>query len=120
MSKLPSRFIKFRDEHPQVFTAYEALGKAAAAEGPLGKKEISLVKLAIAAGARMEGAVHSHTRRALEAGASPEEIRQVIILTVTTIGFPAMMANLSWVDDVLAKNADTAKDISASSPGVNE
>ena len=101
MGKLPSRYLKFQEEHPQVFASYEALGKAAAAEGPLSRKEIALVKLAIAAGARMEGAVHSHTRRALEAGATPEEIRQVIILTVTTLGFPAMMANLSWVDEIL-------------------
>ncbi|MBX9572510.1 MAG: carboxymuconolactone decarboxylase family protein [Candidatus Obscuribacterales bacterium] len=103
MSKLPSRFIRFQQEHPAVFEAYEALGKAAGEDGPLGKKEIALIKLAIAAGAKMEGAVHSHTRRALEAGNSPAEIRQVIVLSVTTLGFPSMMANLSWVDEILAK-----------------
>lgn len=107
MSKLPGRFLKFKDNYPNIFQAYESLGIAAAEAGPLNKKEISLVKLGIAAGAKMEGAVHSHTRRALEAGASPEEIRQVALLAVTTLGFPTMMAVLSWIDDTL--NGDSKK-----------
>ena len=98
---MPGRFIRFKDDHPKVFAAYESLGKSVAEAGPLSKKEIALVKLAIAAGAKMEGAVHSHTRRALEAGANKDEIRQVILLCVTTLGFPSMMANLSWVDEIL-------------------
>ncbi len=100
--KLPGRYLQFQQSHPEVFAAYDRLGKAAAASGPLGKKEAALVKLALAAGARMEGAVHSHCRRALEAGVTADEIRHAIILSVTTLGFPAMMATLSWVDDVLA------------------
>jgi alkylhydroperoxidase/carboxymuconolactone decarboxylase family protein YurZ len=52
-------------------------------------------------GARHEGAVHSHTRKALEAGCRPAEIRHAVLLSVTTMGFPNMMAALSWVDDVL-------------------
>lgn len=101
MSKLPKRFINFQKNYPQVFEAYESLGKAVTVSGPLGKKEIALVKLGIACGARLEGGVHAHARRALEAGVSPEEIRQVVLLSTTTIGFPSMMACLSWVDDVL-------------------
>jgi alkylhydroperoxidase/carboxymuconolactone decarboxylase family protein YurZ len=62
------------------------------------------VKLALAVGARLEGAVHSHTRRAVEAGCSADEIRHVILLSTTTIGFPSMMATFSWVDDVLEKS----------------
>jgi len=49
----------------------------------------------------MKGAVHSHCRRALESAATPEEIRHVVLLTVTTLGFPSMMACLSWVDETL-------------------
>ncbi len=109
MSKLPSRFLKFQEEYPQVFDAYELLGKTAAEEGPLKLREIALVKLGIASGARMEGAVRSHTRRALESGATVEEIRHVIILTVTTLGFPSMMANLSWVDEILSEHREEEK-----------
>jgi 4-carboxymuconolactone decarboxylase len=70
--------------------------------GALPARYLALAKLAIALGARMEGAVHSHTRRALEAGCTPGEIRHVVLLATTTIGFPAMMSVMSWVEDVLA------------------
>jgi 4-carboxymuconolactone decarboxylase len=101
--KLPGRYLQFQQAHPEVFAAYDQLGKAAATGGPLQQREVALVKLALAAGARLEGAVHSHCRRALEAGVTPDEIRHVIILSVTTVGFPSMMATLSWVDDVLSQ-----------------
>lgn len=105
MSKLPSRFVKFQGTYPELFAAYEELGKQASTAGPLDKKQVALIKLGIAAGARMEGAVHSHCRRALEAGATPAEIRHAMLLAVTTLGFPSMMACLSWVDETL----DTAE-----------
>jgi len=101
MSTLPPRFRKFQTSYPELFAAYEELGKQAASAGPLDKKQIALIKLGIAAGARMEGGVHAHCRRALDAGATREEIRHAILLTVTTIGFPSMMAALSWVDEIL-------------------
>ncbi len=97
----PARYLKFQKAYPKIFRAYAALGAATQEAGPVSKKTRALVKLAIALGARMEGAVHSHTRRALEAGCTPEEIRHVVLLATTTIGFPAMMSVMSWVDDVL-------------------
>ena len=84
-----------------MFKAYRDLGNAVSEAGPLDLKMRELVRLAIMVGARHEGAVHSHTRRALEAGCTPEEIRQAVLLAVTSIGFPNMMAAMSWVDDVL-------------------
>lgn len=100
-SRPPQRFLKFGHDFPEVMAAYEALGSAAHEAGPLDVKSRALVKLGIAAGARLEGAVHSHARRALREGCTPGEIRHAILLTVTTIGFPAMMAAMSWVDDEL-------------------
>ena len=101
MSGLPSFYSEFRREHPEVAGAYETLGEAARAAGPLPPREIELVKLALAAGARLEGGVHSHARRALEAGATAEELRQVPLLAITTLGFPAAMAVRALVEDVL-------------------
>lgn len=98
---LPKRFVRFRNDHPQLAAALDALGTAAAGAGPLDQKSVELLRLAIAVGAQQEGGVHSHTRRALEAGASAEEIRHVALLAITGIGFPNAMAALSWVDDVL-------------------
>jgi alkylhydroperoxidase/carboxymuconolactone decarboxylase family protein YurZ len=99
--KLPKRFLQFQQDYPEVFRAYKSLGASTRAAGPLDSKRRALVGLAIAIGARHEGAVHSHVRKALEAGLKPGEIRHAALLSVTTIGFPNMMAAMSWVDDVL-------------------
>lgn len=101
--KLPGRYVQFQKRYPKLFAAYDALGNASAEAGPLNGKERALVKLALAIGGQMEGAVHSHTRRAIEAGCTGDEIRHVALLAVTTLGFPTMMKTLSWVDDVLDK-----------------
>lgn len=102
--KLPGRYVQFQKRYPKLFQAYDALGNASAESGPLAGKERALVKLALAIGGQMEGAVHSHTRRALEAGCNAEEIRHVALLAVTTLGFPTMMKTSSWIDDVIAKS----------------
>jgi alkylhydroperoxidase/carboxymuconolactone decarboxylase family protein YurZ len=47
--------------------------------------------------------VHSAVRHAKEAGILDSEIRHVIVLSITTIGFPRAMAAMSWADDVLRK-----------------
>jgi alkylhydroperoxidase/carboxymuconolactone decarboxylase family protein YurZ len=44
--------------------------------------------------------VHSHARRARAAGATPEEIQHAVIALTSTIGFPNVMAALSWIKDV--------------------
>jgi 4-carboxymuconolactone decarboxylase len=105
MPKIPGWYKEQRTRYPKVLEAYEELGEACRTSGPLDGKTLALVKLAIAIGARLEGAVHSHVRRSLEAGATIEECRHVVLLATTTIGFPAMMAALSWVEDV-AKGGD--------------
>jgi AhpD family alkylhydroperoxidase len=106
MSKLPKRFTQFLEKYPDVGKAYVAFGQATANAGPLDSLTRELVKLGVAVGARQEGGVHSHARKALEAGATAEQIRHAVILSATTIGFPNMMAALSWVDDVLDKSDD--------------
>jgi len=100
----PKFFRRFLENYPEVGKAYQALGEAARAAGPLSEREVALVKLGMSIGLRHEGAVHAHTRRALEAGLSPEELRHAVLLGVTTIGFPSTMAALSWVEDVLQRN----------------
>ena len=100
-NKLPARYLQFQKRYPKVFASYNALGAATGGAGPLTGKTRALVKLAIAIGGQMEGATHSHTRRALEAGCNAEEIRHVALLSTTTLGFPSMMKTLGWVDDVL-------------------
>jgi len=100
--KLPSAYRRFAAEHPRITAAYEELGDACLGGGPLDRKTAELVKIGIAAGARLEGGVHAHVRKALDAGASPDEIRHAIRLALTTVGFPTMMTTLSWANDVLS------------------
>ncbi|MFZ6033982.1 MAG: carboxymuconolactone decarboxylase family protein [Melioribacter sp.] len=101
MSQIPKRYLKFTEDYPEVAKAYESLGDAVHSAGPLDEKTRALIKLAISTGARLEGAVHSHARKALKAGCAPEEMRQVALLSLPTIGLPSMMAALSWIDDIL-------------------
>lgn len=100
MAKIPGWYSEQKKRYPKLLGAYESLGEACRTAGPLEGKTLALIKLAVAVGARLEGAVHSHTRRSVEAGATIDECRHVVLLATTTIGFPAMMAALSWVEDV--------------------
>jgi len=101
MARLPKAYENFKKAYPKIWQAYDRLGAAVHHGGPLEKKNRELIKLAMAIGARLEGAVHSHTRRALEAGATAEEICHVVLLGVTTLGFPHTVASLTWVEDDL-------------------
>jgi 4-carboxymuconolactone decarboxylase len=46
----------------------------------------------------------SHTRKALAAGATPDEIAHAVLPALTTTGFPNMMAAMGWVDEVLKEH----------------
>ncbi len=100
---IPSSYTALRAQLPEVMAAYEALGEACAAAGPLDAKTVALVKLGISLSAGLEGAAHSHARKALEAGCTKEELLHVATLCTPTIGFPAMMRGRKWVQDVVGK-----------------
>ena len=103
MPTLPNQYRGIWKKYAKLMKAVESLGKAAKESGPLSLKHSHLIQLAAAAAIQSEGSVHSHTRRAREAGAKPEEIRHAVVLLTSTIGFPRVSAALSWVDDVLGK-----------------
>ena len=87
--------------YPEVFAALENLGTTIRDVGPLDEKTSHLIQLAAAAAAKSEGSVHSHTKRALKAGATQEEIYHCLLLLISTVGFPQAMAAISWCRDVL-------------------
>ena len=86
--------------YPEVFAALENLGTTIRDVGPLDEKTSHLIQLAAAAAAKSEGSVHSHTRRAIKAGATQEEVYHCLLLLVSTVGFPQAMAALSWCRDI--------------------
>jgi AhpD family alkylhydroperoxidase len=101
MSKLPKQHVSITKRFKKILTAVNNLGKATQHAGPIDKKTAQLIKLSAASAIRSEGSVHSHTRRALEAGATTEEIYHTILLLTTVIGFPTVSAALSWADDII-------------------
>ncbi len=109
MRKAPIRFQEFTKKYPRIATAYENLAGECHKLGPLNERERCLVKLGVAAGSHMEGSVHSQVRKALDIGMQPDEVRHAILLSMTSIGFPRMMAALTWAEDVLKEEISKGK-----------
>lgn len=105
MAKYPKNYTWIYSRFGKAMKAHQKLGEELLAVGPLKKKQAHLVQLAAAAASRSEGAVHSHVRRALEAGAKPDEIYHALVLLVSTIGFPAVSAALSWAREIIEKKS---------------
>lgn len=99
---LPETVESFSASFAPVWQAFQKLGDECHGAGPLDDRVRRLVKVGIAA-AQSGGAVHSAVRHAKAAGIPAEEIRHVIVLSITTIGFPRAMAAMSWADDILRK-----------------
>ena len=97
----PNHYERIRGEFPDVIAALEQLGNAVGTAGPLDARTTHLIQLVAGAAIHSEGAVHSHARRALAAGATDAQIRHALVAVTSTIGFPTVTAALSWVDDVL-------------------
>lgn len=94
--KVPGTYKAFISRFPDIGKAHEMAAQAALQAGPLDKKHCELVKIGISLGAGLESALKSHVRRAMEAGASHEEIEQAILLGMNTVGFPSTVAGWSW------------------------
>ena len=100
-TELPGSYRKLKSSQKDLVEAYEKLGEACAEAGPLTERERALVKIGISTGARLEGGLHSHVRKALEAGVEPEAIRHAVYLALPTLGLPSMMMASTWVEDIL-------------------
>jgi len=103
MGYLPEIYREFNKQFPEVAKAYDVLAASCHQWGPLDEKTRRLIKLGIAIGLSSEGAVRSHSRRALQEGISPDELRHTVLMALTTAGFPAMIASMKWVEEVIEK-----------------
>jgi len=102
---LPEIYLSFRERYPHVAGALDTVGESVDQAGPLDARQRALVRLGIAVGALAEGAVRSNARKALATGATPEEIAHVAVLAISVRGFPAAIAGLGWIDEVLETEA---------------
>ena len=98
---LPSGAGELARRHPEIWESYAQLGRRCADAGPLDASTRHLIKIALAAGAGSEGAVHSHVRRGLAEGLTGDQVRHIALLAVTTLGLPGAVRTMTWIDDML-------------------
>ena len=101
MTKYTNNYDWLLNRFGQVIEKHQELGKSLREAGPIDEEDSQLIQLGAAAAIRAEGAVHSHVKRALKAGATPDEIYHALLLLMSTIGFPATAAALSWARDII-------------------
>jgi alkylhydroperoxidase/carboxymuconolactone decarboxylase family protein YurZ len=95
----PKPWRRISDRYPAVVEAYDSLREACNAAGPLDASTIALLKLGVSIGAGANRTVHMHAKKALRAGAAPEALRQIALVALPTIGLPAALDALRWVDE---------------------
>ena len=98
-SRRPRSWEQFSRRFPAVVAAYESLRGACDQAGPLKESTVALVKLAVSVGSGAERTVHIHAKKALRAGADPDALRQIVIVALPTIGLPAALDAMRWVDE---------------------
>lgn len=103
MVKYPKNYVMIQRKFPDLMKAHEEAGRLAKEAGPIDAKSGNLIQLAACVALRSEGGVHSHARRAMQAGASKDEIYHAIALLINTVGFPIAAAAFSWVNDLFGK-----------------
>lgn len=103
-SALPQTFKDFVAKYPVLGEAHQRVGREVEALGPLDAKTCSLVKIGICLGAGLESALRSHVRRAMQAGATKEEVEQAVLLGMNTVGFPRTVAAWAWANQQFARD----------------
>ena len=97
--RLPKTFKEFVSKYPVLGDAHQRVGREVESLGPMDARHCALVKIGISLGAGLESAVRSHVRRAMQHGASREEVEQAILLGMNTVGFPRTVAAWSWAQE---------------------
>lgn len=101
-SEIPEHFRSIQERFPDISGSLDNLRETIRQSSPLDAKTMHLIQVSAAAGIQSHGAVHSHVRQALEAGATREEIYHSVLLLISTIGFPRVAAAINWIDEVLS------------------
>ena len=102
MKYSPKYYQDLKKRYPEVARSFDQLAQNCSKAGPLDKKTQCLIKMGVAIGIGSEGDVQNLAKQALKDGASLDEIRQAVLLSVTTAGFPAMIVAMQWVDEVIS------------------
>ncbi|MEO8269813.1 MAG: carboxymuconolactone decarboxylase family protein [Aureliella sp.] len=103
-SNLPGTYRKLQAAFPEITAAHDEMASAVEHSGPLDEKTCALIKIGVSVGAGLESALRSHVRRAMQAGASEDEIVQAVFQGMNTIGFPKTVAAWSWAQVQFERN----------------
>lgn len=98
-NSLPGTYKRFATRFPELVAAHEQIAKAVDAQGELDELTSALVKIGICLGAGLESALRAHVRRAMQAGATIEQIEHTLMLGMNTCGFPRTVAAWSWAHE---------------------
>lgn len=104
--RFPRRWGRLAESFPEVAAAYERLSEACRRAGPLDDPDVALLKLAVSVGRGAPRTVHAHTRKALRAGVDPGALRQVALIALPTLGLPAALDALGWIEESIAEAAE--------------
>jgi alkylhydroperoxidase/carboxymuconolactone decarboxylase family protein YurZ len=89
-------------QYPKVWDGFQAARTAIREAGPLDVKTQELINTAVYATVGAEGGTRTHSGRAYQAGATPAEIRQAILLCLGVgLGFSPVYRALDWVREEL-------------------
>jgi alkylhydroperoxidase/carboxymuconolactone decarboxylase family protein YurZ len=99
LDEIIKHFPKFWGEAGHLFTEtlYDSV--------KLDRKTIELVLLALLAGRRWETGIKVHTGAALAHGATPDEVRGAILLSMAVFSTSSAVQGLHWAEPVLAEAA---------------
>lgn len=96
----PRPLAKFRERHSDVWSAFGSM-EDAVDDGPLDERTRELIKTAVSAVTGQKMGTGLHARRAVDAGASEEEVRQAVLLVTNIAGFSATLQGTFSVDEAL-------------------
>lgn len=104
-AELPRTWRRLAERYPGMVAAYDALSDVCRETGPLDVATVALVKLAVSVGRGNPRTVHAHAKKALRAGADPDALRQIALVALPTIGLPAALDALQWVDESIRESS---------------
>jgi len=99
IEELPTLLQQFIIKYPELWENYERLGESSTRAGPLPKKYVHLIKLAVHGARDRETPFKSHVRFALKEGASWEEVEHGVIQLLTSEGIGTVVKLLRWAKE---------------------
>jgi AhpD family alkylhydroperoxidase len=88
---------ELREHIPETYKGFAQLNAAAMGDGALSAKVKELIALAIAVADRCDGCIASHARGAVHTGAAPQEVAEMLGVTIMMGGGPSTVyAPRAW------------------------